>query len=218
MHQREWKRCTDPGKMLFEASLALLVPAESEAGSHEATAPARGRPDNDLPEFAFFEAEAARARRRFRIFTLTAAQPLLQRVDNAVCHAAAEVGWQLAEGTASAEELAEIGRELQAAYDAAHEAVRVYFVTPPELCILPRLINVLTLLVNALDGMVRRKKGLRNDQIACRHTCGRLQDAGCDNTEILKHCRDPKQTHARLLGGGPRFGGCWVVDLVLAKI
>jgi hypothetical protein len=33
-----------------------------------------------------------------------------------------------------------------------------------------------------------------------------LQDAGCDNTDILAHCRDA--THVR---------GCWVVDLVLGK-
>ncbi len=36
-----------------------------------------------------------------------------------------------------------------------------------------------------------------------------LQDAGCDNTDVLSHCRDPKQTHVR---------GCWVVDLVLDKL
>jgi hypothetical protein len=35
-----------------------------------------------------------------------------------------------------------------------------------------------------------------------------LQDAGCDNEDILAHCRDVKQTHVR---------GCWVVDLVLGK-
>jgi hypothetical protein len=35
-----------------------------------------------------------------------------------------------------------------------------------------------------------------------------LQDAGCDNEDILAHCRDPKQVHVR---------GCWVVDLVLGK-
>ncbi len=35
-----------------------------------------------------------------------------------------------------------------------------------------------------------------------------LQDAGCDNDDILAHCRDPKQLHVR---------GCWVVDLVLGK-
>jgi hypothetical protein len=34
-----------------------------------------------------------------------------------------------------------------------------------------------------------------------------LQDAGCDNAEILDHCRDP----------GPHVRGCWVVDLVLGK-
>jgi hypothetical protein len=36
-----------------------------------------------------------------------------------------------------------------------------------------------------------------------------LQDAGCDNTDILSHCRDANQVHVR---------GCWVVDLVLGKV
>jgi hypothetical protein len=35
-----------------------------------------------------------------------------------------------------------------------------------------------------------------------------LQDAGCEQVEILKHCRDEKQTHVR---------GCWVLDLILGK-
>jgi hypothetical protein len=34
-----------------------------------------------------------------------------------------------------------------------------------------------------------------------------LQDAGCDNEEVLNHCRGP----------GPHVRGCWVVDLVLGK-
>ena len=34
-----------------------------------------------------------------------------------------------------------------------------------------------------------------------------LQDAGCDNEEILNHCRGP----------GPHVRGCWVCDLVLGK-
>ena len=34
-----------------------------------------------------------------------------------------------------------------------------------------------------------------------------LEEAGCDNPEILNHCRAP----------GPHVRGCWVVDLVLAK-
>jgi hypothetical protein len=33
-----------------------------------------------------------------------------------------------------------------------------------------------------------------------------LQDAGCNNSDILDHCRGP----------GPHVRGCWVVDLVLA--
>jgi hypothetical protein len=35
-----------------------------------------------------------------------------------------------------------------------------------------------------------------------------LQDAGCDNTDILDHCRDVNATHCR---------GCWVLDLLLDK-
>jgi hypothetical protein len=35
-----------------------------------------------------------------------------------------------------------------------------------------------------------------------------LQDAGCDNTDILNHCRDTSLTHVR---------GCWVVDMLLGK-
>jgi hypothetical protein len=34
-----------------------------------------------------------------------------------------------------------------------------------------------------------------------------LQDAGCDDAEVLGHCR----------GEGPHVRGCWVVDLVLGK-
>jgi hypothetical protein len=34
-----------------------------------------------------------------------------------------------------------------------------------------------------------------------------LEDAGCDNKDVLEHCRGP----------GPHVRGCWVVDLLLGK-
>src|SRR5205814_6145026 len=34
-----------------------------------------------------------------------------------------------------------------------------------------------------------------------------LQDAGCQNADVLGHCR----------GDGPHVRGCWAVDLVLGK-
>jgi hypothetical protein len=36
-----------------------------------------------------------------------------------------------------------------------------------------------------------------------------LEDAGCDNADILSHCRDTKTPHAR---------GCWVVDGLLENV
>ncbi len=36
-----------------------------------------------------------------------------------------------------------------------------------------------------------------------------LEEAGCDHPDVLAHCRDPHQPHAR---------GCWVVDGVLGKV
>jgi len=34
-----------------------------------------------------------------------------------------------------------------------------------------------------------------------------LEDAGCDNADILQHCRQP----------GVHVRGCWVIDLLLGK-
>jgi hypothetical protein len=34
-----------------------------------------------------------------------------------------------------------------------------------------------------------------------------LEDAGCDNAELLSHCR----------GSGPHVRGCWALDLLLGK-
>lgn len=34
-----------------------------------------------------------------------------------------------------------------------------------------------------------------------------LEEAGCDNADILTHCRS----------GGPHIRGCWVLDLILGK-
>jgi hypothetical protein len=35
-----------------------------------------------------------------------------------------------------------------------------------------------------------------------------LEDAGCDNADILEHCRQP----------GPHVRGCWVIDLLTGRI
>jgi hypothetical protein len=54
--------------------------------------------------------------------------------------------------------------------------------------------------------LARRMYGAR-DFFALPILADALQDAGCDNEEILTHCR----------GSGPHVRGCWVVDQVLGK-
>lgn len=55
-------------------------------------------------------------------------------------------------------------------------------------------------------GLARRVYELR-DFSAMPILADGLQDAGCDDGDLLGHCRGP----------GPHVRGCWVVDLVLGK-
>jgi hypothetical protein len=205
--------------------------------------------------------------RRHRMFTLTASEAVLDRVAHPACDAAAEVGWRLAEGTASAEEITASREALHVAYDASIDATREYFVAPAAMWEPARLINVLVLLFSEPWGAARNlivpqsivHPGTpvplltpEESQDCCRLLrdifgdrgavltepfwraewrtdtamslarqmyesrefsampilADALQDAGCDNDDILSHCRDTALTHVR---------GCWVVDLVLGK-
>jgi hypothetical protein len=60
------------------------------------------------------------------------------------------------------------------------------------------------------DGTVRRvAEGIYNDRAFGRLPilADALLDSGCDNEELLQHCRSE----------GPHFLGCWAVDLILDK-
>jgi hypothetical protein len=54
---------------------------------------------------------------------------------------------------------------------------------------------------------VARRMYEAHDFSALPELADALQDARCDNADILDHCRGP----------GPHVRGCWVVDLVLGK-
>jgi hypothetical protein len=60
------------------------------------------------------------------------------------------------------------------------------------------------------DGLVTRlargiDEGRRFEDMPILHDA--LLDAGCDNQDILDHCKEP----------GPHVRGCWVLDLLLGK-
>jgi len=60
------------------------------------------------------------------------------------------------------------------------------------------------------DGAVRKSSQSIYDERAFNRMpilADALADAGCDNKDILSHCR----------GNSPHVKGCWVVDLVLGK-
>lgn len=52
-----------------------------------------------------------------------------------------------------------------------------------------------------------RQMDASNDFSALPILTEAIQDAGCENSDILSHCR----------GNGPHIRGCWVVDLLLGK-
>jgi hypothetical protein len=65
--------------------------------------------------------------------------------------------------------------------------------------------TVLALAQAAYDNRILPAGRLDNARLAT--LADALEDAGCDNAEILNHCRGP----------GPHVRGCWVLDLILAK-
>jgi hypothetical protein len=80
-----------------------------------------------------------------------------------------------------------------------------------------RSINISSDLLTWNDSIVRRiaqgiyderlmpERTLSNGRLAILHDA--LLDAGCDNEDLLIHCREP----------GPHVRGCWAIDLLLAK-
>lgn len=52
-------------------------------------------------------------------------------------------------------------------------------------------------------------RGIHKDQAFDRlpTLADALQDAGCDEEQVLKHCRDKSVSH--------EYGRCWVVDIML---
>jgi hypothetical protein len=260
VRSRDWMRCPDPGAMLRGVSAGI-----------------------GLPDPPFFPGYQAIMVRRVRIFVLTAARPVLDRVNNLTCHRAAEVGWRLAEGTATDAGVESARQELQRTDEASIEAECIHRVTPPELCLLPNLVSVLRFVftmpseagrvllapvpwfasdrpvplltsqeVHNCCWLLREIFGHRGavfvgvgppawrddwrtdtavalarqmydsgDFSGMPILADALEDAGCDNADILHHCRGTERRPRKGAGLASNFGqhvrGCWVADLLLAK-
>jgi hypothetical protein len=71
----------------------------------------------------------------------------------------------------------------------------------------PLIEKVVSWRASSRQADVYGRKARRADASTLPILADALQDAGCDNDDVLSHCRGP----------GPHFRGCWVVDLVLGK-
>jgi hypothetical protein len=60
------------------------------------------------------------------------------------------------------------------------------------------------------SAVIALAQGIQNDSAFDRMPilADALEDAGCDNTDVINHCRDETAAHVR---------SCWVVDLILGK-
>jgi len=65
--------------------------------------------------------------------------------------------------------------------------------------------TVLSLAQAAYNERIMPAGTLNNDHLAV--LADALEDAGCDNADILTHCRGPS----------PHVRGCWVVDLLTGR-
>ena len=237
MRKREWKRCKDAFAMVRQVDWLPFVPD-------------------------YFRSLQLR---RFRLFTLHALQGPLDRFGNDIFRAVANLGWRMAEGLVSEDEVAASSDALRSQYE-RYRIEGVEFLEVLELC------RTLGILLQEPDDAARNMTFMFSqerqnhsppqqyesclltpeEQLWCCHLmreifgpngfvpqettwqadwrtspalalaqqmydsrdfspmpilADALQDAGCDNADILDHCR----------GAGPHVRGCWVVDLVLEK-
>src|SRR5262249_3045115 len=77
-------------------------------------------------------------------------------------------------------------------------------------CIFGNPLNPASLDLNSLPSTVKKIAQTIYDERQFENLpilADALEDAGCDNADILSHCRSP----------GPHVRGCWLVDLILEK-
>jgi len=106
-------------------------------------------------------------------------------------------GWDALKGTGKL-----VHRELQA------RLIRCIFGNPFRPVVLDvawRTPTVVALATAAYDNRILLANSLSPDHLAVLSDA--LEDAGCDNDDILSHLRGP----------GPHVRGCWVIDLLLGK-
>ncbi|VTR97201.1 Uncharacterized protein (Fragment) OS=uncultured bacterium PE=4 SV=1 [Gemmata massiliana] len=114
------------------------------------------------------------------------------------CASRAEVGWNVSSHAVQVLEFEKWGSE----YSAHCDLIRDIFGSP--FCPVTFSPEWLTTTATAIAAQMYQSR----DFSAMPILADALQDTGCDNPDVLNHCRDAGATHVR---------GCWVVDMVLGK-
>jgi len=134
MRTREWMKSTDPGAMLWDVSASAM-------------------PYHDCPPQ--FEYAVRAALRRLRLFLLHTFRTLVEQFDSPACHSAVALGWQFAEGTASANTIPTTDAALSAEHRAIWEESRHEGDMSADRIARLGLINALTLMLRDPAGAAR---------------------------------------------------------------
>jgi hypothetical protein len=169
--------------------------------------------------------------RRFRLFGVASGRRFATKLPNAACHAVVEAAEQFADGMIGLAELSAARRaalqtqQLIEAQDFVGVAwARVAAGLATEIASLPGLEGTGDLLRDIFGNpfrpvsvepswltstVVALAEGIYQERAFDRLPilADALMDAGCDNADVLGHCR----------GDGPHVRGCWVVDMLTGR-
>lgn len=233
MTEKEWLTCTDSDKMLeflqgktSDRKLRLLAcafcrmiwPYLTDSRCRRVVEAAERYADAEVDRSTLAEAaQALRAKERGRLRTekMEAARLAGRSDESATAKAVAwAAGWDATKATSRAEAW-DAARLTYQAVSVAHSQGRASFTSPVDQTVIfgeifgnpfrPTAIDSRWITSTVIDLARTIYDERTHDRMPV--LADALMDAGCDNEEIISHCRSD----------GPHVRGCWVIDLLLSK-